>query len=283
MISFYRIFMKERTLITGASSGIGLALAHEFARNGHPLVITAPIDLELQGIAQDLRQNHAVDVQVFAADLERDGSCEEIFDFAQGSGGIDILVNDAGLGQRGNFWETSIERDISIIRVNIEAVVRLTKLFLPHMVAKNRGRILNLASIAGFEPGPLLAVYHGSKAFVLSFTEALGVELDKTEVTVTALCPGPTDTDFFTKADMEQTRVFQEGSVMAPREVAEKGYAALMRGDRVYVPGVLNKTLVFSRRFMTESGQARINERFYEEVDEHKRERGDIEHEARHN
>lgn len=275
--------MKERALITGSSSGIGLALAREFARHQHPLVLTAPVESELQAIALELRRAHGVEVQTFAANLEEPSAAERIFNAAQNAGGVDILVNDAGLGQRGRFWEIPIERDISIIRVNIEAVVRLTKLFLPPMVSRNHGRILNVASIAGFEPGPLLAVYHASKAFVLSFSEALGTELDETDVTVTALCPGATDTDFFSKAGMEETRVFQEGNVMAPDEVAEKGYAALMRGDRVYVPGAMNRTLVFSRRVMTEGAQASLNEKFYENADEHKRDRGDIEHESRHN
>jgi short-subunit dehydrogenase len=275
--------MKERVLITGASSGIGLELTREFARHGHPLVLTAPIQTELESIAQELRQHEGVDVQVVAADFERPGAAEHIFETAQRAGEIEILANVAGLGQRGKFWEIPSERDASMIRVNIESVLRMTKLCLPQMLARNRGRILNTASIAGFEPGPFMAVYHATKAFVLSFTEALGTELDDTEITVTALCPGPTDTDFFPKADLEQTRAFQEGNVMAPQEVAEKGYAAVMRGDRVYVPGAMNKTMVFSRRFLSQTAQARANEKLYEETDEHKRSRGDVEQEARHN
>lgn len=272
--------MKQRVLITGASSGIGLALAQEFASHGHPLVITARVESELIEAAQQLQSEHRVDVQIIAQDLEEPNATERIFN-AVGEGQIDILVNNAGLGQRGNFWEIPIEKDMSILRVNIETVLRLTKLFLPGMIQRNNGGILNTASIAGFEPGPLLAVYHASKAFVLSFTEALATELKDTKLLVTALCPGATDTDFFPKADMVETKIFQKGNVMAPREVAEKGYAAFMRGERVYIPGAMNKTLVFSRRFMPESAQAKLNEGFYEDADEVKRERGDIEFEER--
>src|SRR6187402_495339 len=160
-----------------------------------------------------------------------------------------FLVNNAGLGQRGNFWETPLERDIQIIRVNVEAPIRLTKRFLPSMVARRHGRILNTASVAGFEPGPLLAVYHASKAFLLSWSEALTTELKDadTGVSVTTLCPGSVDTDCFPKADMVDTKVFQEGSVMGPQEVAEAGYAALMKDERLIVPGMANKVLVFGR------------------------------------
>jgi short-subunit dehydrogenase len=126
-------------------------------------------------------------------------------------------------------------------------VLRMTKLFLPPMIARGRGRILTTASVAGFEPGPLLAVYHASKAFVLSLCESLATELKDTGVTLTALCPGPTDTDFFPKADMMETRAFQQA--MAPQEVAKAGYKALMDGERIVVPGAINKTLVFAQKY----------------------------------
>jgi short-subunit dehydrogenase len=147
------------------------------------------------------------------------------------------------------------------------------------MLSRNRGRIMNTASVAGFEPGPLLAVYHASKAFVLSFSEGLATELENTPITVTALCPGPTDTDFFPKADMLDTRAFQKADVMAPQDVAEIGYKAFMKGDRTVVTGGMNKALVWARRILTESAQAKVNEKFYEEVkpEQQKRHRGDIE------
>jgi len=155
-------------------------------------------------------------------------------------------------------------------------------LFLPQMIRRNQGRIMNTASIAGFEPGPLLAVYHASKAFVLSFTEALATELENTDISVTALCPGPTDTDFFPKAGMLETKAFQKAHVMAPQEVAELAYKGLMRGDRTVVAGGSNKALVFARRFMTEGAQAKMNKKFYEKVKpaKRKRHRGDFERKA---
>ena len=272
----------ETALITGASSGIGLALAREFARHGHPLVIVAPVQAELEDIAVQLRNQFGVAVRAIAIDLNDERAAEQLFNTLMDEGiGVEILVNNAGLGQRGNFWETPLERDVQIIRVNVEAPIRLTKRFLPSMVARRHGRILNTASVAGFEPGPLLAVYHASKAFLLSWSEALTTELKDadTRVSVTTLCPGPVDTDFFPKADMVDTKVFQQGSVMGPQEVAEAGYAALMKEERLIVPGMANKALVFGRRILSESAQARVNEKMYEEVDpqDRKRERGDIE------
>jgi short-subunit dehydrogenase len=150
------------------------------------------------------------------------------------------------------------------------------------MLQREHGRILNTASVAGFEPGPLLNVYHSTKAFLVSWSEALAVELEGTGVTVTALCPGPTDTDFFPKAGMLDTRIFQKGKVSAPQDVAKAGYEAVMKGELFVVPGVMNKMLVSSRRILTEHAQAKLNRKFFEEVPryERERERGDIEKEA---
>lgn len=274
--------MSETALITGASSGIGLALAREFARHGHSLVIVAPVQPELNRICNEVQKEFGVDVTPLSADLTQAQSpADLLYEVEERGLQIDILVNNAGMGQRGFFAEVSLERDIDIIRLNVEAVVRMTKLFLRPMVRRNSGRILNTASVAGFEPGPLLSVYHASKAFVLSFSEALAVELEDTSVSVTALCPGATDTDFFTKANMTSARIFQKGNVMAPAEVAETAYAALMRGDPLCVVGTANKALVASRRFMTIPATARLNKKFYEDVPRSKRQRhrGDIEHE----
>lgn len=272
----------DSALITGASSGIGLALAREFARHGHPLVIVAPVKAELDAIAAELRSQFHVTVHPLARDLAEENAAEEVFSDLIAAGiGVDILVNNAGLGQRGQFWETPIERDVEMIRVNVEAPIRLAKRFLPAMVERRRGWILNTASIAGFEPGPMLAVYHATKAFDLSWSEALATELEdaKAGVVVTTLCPGPTDTDFFPKADMIDTNAFQKAKVMAPQEVAEAAYQGLMKGERLVVPGMMNKAMVMGRRLMPESMQARMNEKMYEETDpsERKRERGDIE------
>jgi short-subunit dehydrogenase len=273
----------ETALITGSSSGIGLHLAHEFARHGHPLILVAPVQAELEDVASKITSDHGVNVIVIAKNLEQENAAQEIFDeLRRNATDVHILVNNAGHGYRGKSWEIPIEQDISMLRLNIEAVLRLTKLFLPPMLQREGGRILNTASVAGFEPGPLLNVYHSTKAFVLSWSEALAVELEETGVTVTALCPGPTDTDFFPKADMLDTRAFQKASVSAPQDVAKAGYEGLMKGELFIVPGGMNKALVAARRILSEGAQAKINQKFYEEVpsQDRKRERGDIEKEA---
>lgn len=277
-----RLFwMKANVLVTGASSGIGLELARQFARHGHSLVLTARVESELMEIAEELRANHGVVVDIIARDLREPLAAQQIFDATEGAGRrIDILVNDAGLGFRGKFWEIPLESEEEIINVNISALVRLTRLFLPVMVSRGSGRVLNVASVAGFEPGPLLAVYHASKAFVLSLSEALSVELDGTGVGITALCPGPTDTDFFPKADMVDTKAFQKAHVMPPQEVAEEGYEALMRGDNLYVAGGANKAMVFKRRFLTVRGQAKANRKLYERSKQVKRSSGEIRQKA---
>jgi uncharacterized protein len=277
----YFSMSNENTLITGASSGIGLHLAHEFAKHGHPLVLVAPVLSELQKIAAEFERDHGVNVRVIAKDLREENAAQEVYDEARAAGApVEILVNNAGHGQRGRFWEIPIETDISMIELNILAYLRLTKFFLPDLVASGRGRILNTASVAGFEPGPLQAVYHATKAFVLSWSEALSSELEDTGVTVTALCPGPTDTDFFEKADAADTRAMQH--TMAPQEVAKIGYEALMDGKRVVVAGAVNKAMVFSRHIMPASAQAKMNEKMYERIpaEDQKVQRGDREREA---
>lgn len=266
-----------KTLITGASSGIGYHLAQEFAAHGHSLVLVAPDEEELQSIADEISNEHGVPIDVIAVDLRDPGSIERIEETADQS--IEILVNNAGHGKRGNAWEISLEDDISMVKLNIVAVLRLTNLFLPTMVARGAGRILNTASVAGFEPGPGYAVHSATKAFVLHYSESLATELKDTGVTVTALCPGPTDTDFFLKADMLETRSFQQANLMAPQDVAKAGYAAAMRGDRVIVPGAANKAMVFMRRLIPESLQAKLNEVLTSDAPPEKqtRERGDKE------
>jgi uncharacterized protein len=271
---------KETVLITGASSGIGYHLAREFARHGHPGVLVAPVEDELEQVAAEIRTEFNVDAEVIAADLAAEGAIEEIRDELSVMGtDIEILCNSAGLGRRGNFWEISLEDDIEMLRVNAEAVVRLTKLFLPRMRDRGQGKILNTASVAGLEQGPMLAVYHATKAFVLSLSEALATELEDTGVTVTALCPGSVDTDFFPKADMIDTNAFPKAKVMGPQEVAAIGYAALMKGERVVIPGGMNKAMTFTRRVLPESAQAKKHEKLYQETafEDCRRERGDIE------
>lgn len=273
----------ETALITGASSGIGLELAREFARNTHPLILVAPDAEELSAVAARIQAESGVRVTTIDADLTDPNAPQEIFDRVKQAGlTVEVLVNNAGVGQRGKFWEIPLEKDLEMIRLNIEAVIRMTKLFLPPMVTHGRGIVLNTASIAGFEPGPMLAVYHATKAFVLSWSEALATELQDTAVTVTALCPGPVDTDFFPKADMVETAAFQKANVMAPQDVAKAAHEAAMKGERVIIPGAMNKVMITSRRLIGESVQAKKNEKMYSEVEpeDHQREPGEIRQKA---
>ena len=241
------------------------------------------MESELRAIAAKLVEQHGIDVCVVAKDLERESAAQELYDeLNRDVIDVHILVNNAGQGFLGKFWDIPIERDISMLRLNVEAPLRLTKLFVRPMLQREHGRILNTASVAGFQPGPFLNVYHSTKAFLLSWSAALAVELEGTGVSVTALCPGPTDTDFFPKAGMLGTRLFQKGKVAAPQDVAKAGYEALMNGDLFIVPGLKNKMFVSSRRILTERAQARLNRKAFEEVprSERERERGDIEKES---
>lgn len=257
----------KTTLVTGASSGIGLHLAHEFARHGHPLVIVAPVQSELEEIATEFKRDHGVEVQVIAKDLEEEKSAQEIFDELEGAGvEVEILCNNAGHGFHGKWWELPIEKDLSMIRLNIEAVMRLTKLFLPPMLERGHGRILNTASVAGFMPGPELATYFATKAFVLSWSEALAIELEDTAISVTALCPGVTDTDFFPKGDAENIKGRQGSNVMSPQDVAKEGYEALMKEELFVIPGAANKAMIATRRILPVTTQAKINQKMNSDV-----------------
>lgn len=260
--------MKNATaLITGASSGIGMHLAHEFASHGHPVVLTAPVHAELQRVASEITSRHGVTARVIARDLEQPDSAQDIHDELLAAGvTVDILVNNAGHGVYGKWWEIPIKKDLSMIRLNIESVMRLTKTFLPSMIQRGRGGVLNTASIAAFEPYPLMSTYAATKAFILSWSEALAAELDDTPLTVTALCPGATDTDFFSKADAENIKARQSSNVMSPQDVARAGYEGFMCGDLFIVPGGMNKALVAARRILPVETQANLNLKQNQEV-----------------
>jgi uncharacterized protein len=278
----YRATMKNETvLITGASSGVGLSLAREFAHHGHPLVLTAPLAAELRDLAADIGRSFGVNVRTITKDFEDVHAAEELFaELAADRIPIEILVNNAGFGQRGKFCDTPLERDVAMLHVNVEAVVRLTKLFLPVMVKRGHGRILNTASSAGFEPGPMLAVYRATKAFVLSFTEAIAMELEDTPITVTALCRGPVDIDFFPKSERVDMQIFQRGNGAAPQEVARAAYKAVMAGERILVPGGMSQVAAFPHRLLPESAQAKKHEKLNAETNPAQRERGEVEAKA---
>jgi uncharacterized protein len=242
-------------LITGATSGIGYELAKLFAGDGYNLVIVARDENELRQKAQELSTAN-VDVVAIAKDLFQPEAAFELYDEVKSRNlTVDVLVNDAGQGQYGLFVEQGIHRLLDIIQLNVKSLTVLTHLFLKDMVARNEGKILQLASIASQLPGPWQAVYHATKAYVLSFSEALVQELKDSAVTVTALQPGATDTDFFNKAEMQDSKIL-DTKLSDPKKVAKDGYDALMKGDDKIVSGFKNKVMVGLGSVMPESAAA---------------------------
>ncbi len=238
------------TFITGASGGIGLELARVFARHGHDLVLTARSSEKLTEVSAELTENDKVSVRVIAADLSDPKAVKGIYDQLQRDGvEIDVLVNNAGLMAYGQFSETDWAREFEMISVNMLALTKLTKLFLPAMLKNEVGHILNVGSTGAFVPGPLEAVYCATKAYVLSFSEALATELEGTGVTCTCLCPGATHTELQARAKVANVPLLSHWVMDAP-VVAEVGYAGMMKGKRVVVPGAYNKLQVFGARFM---------------------------------
>jgi len=240
--------VKGTALITGASSGIGLEFARAFAAGGFDLVLVAPGEDKLKALAAEVSARETINARVLAADLGEVGAAARIFARLQSDGTkIDVLVNNAGFGARGIFATLPRERQLEMVQVNVVALTDLTRLFLPDMLQRRRGRILNVASVAGFQPGPYMAVYYATKAYVLSLSEALSKELSGSGVTVTCLCPGPTETGFAAAADLEGSLLFRL-AVANARDVARAGYDAAMAGKRLVVPGFLNRFAVFAVR-----------------------------------
>ena len=238
-------------LITGATDGIGYHLAKKFAENNYSLVIVARNEEALNKTALELKQQFNIEVKTLARDLFDVDNAFDVYNEIQVQDiKIDVLVNDAGQGLYGEFVDTDIYRELDIIQLNISSLVVLTKLFLKDMVDRGEGKILNLASVASKLPGPWQSVYHGTKAFVLSFTEAVRQEVKDKGVVVTALMPGATDTDFFRKADMLESKVVAEGKLDDPAKVAEDGYNALMNNDDKVISGFKNKAQVAMSNLM---------------------------------
>jgi short-subunit dehydrogenase len=234
---------RKYALVTGATSGIGYELAKLFARDGYNLILVARSQEELDNKRLEFSSAYNIDAVTISKDLFEPNAAFEVYDEVKKQGlTVDVLVNDAGQGQYGLFIENDLQRQLSIIQLNVASLTALTHLFVKDMVARNEGKVLQLASIASETPGPLQAVYHATKAYVLSLTEALINELKDTGVTMTALQPGVTDTDFFNKADMLESKAVQDPSKMAdPADVAKDGYEALMKGDDKVVSGLKNK------------------------------------------
>ena len=232
--------MKNLALVTGASGGIGLELARLHAARGGDLVLVARSEDKLEALAAELSQRHGITAHVFARDLSRIDAAEELAAALERKGlAIDVLINNAGFGGHGKFHERDWTADKAMIQLNVVTLTGLTRLLLPGMVARGHGRILNLASMAAFLPGPLQAVYYATKAFVLSFSEAIANELEGTGVTVTVLCPGATETGFAATGGLEDVKAFANAD--APDGVARAGYAGMLRGKTVVVPSLAKK------------------------------------------
>lgn len=249
----------KTALITGASSGIGYELSKLFAQSGHDLVLVARNGKRLDDLAKELTQRFGVKATALVKDLSAPTATQEIIAELQNRAiHVDFLVNNAGFSVYGEFNETDLPRQLQMIQVNITALTELTKLLLPGMLKRKYGKILNVGSTASFAPGPLAAVYCATKAYVLSFSEALAEELKDTGVTVTVLCPGPTKTEFFDRAKMTDSRIFQ-GNLMEAYEVAEIGFRALMEGKTTVIAGTTNKLTVFSMRLAPRKIVTRIS------------------------
>jgi uncharacterized protein len=240
--------MSRAALVTGASSGLGAEFARLFAADGVDLVLVARRRERLESLATELRQARKVSVHVVAADLGVPAEVERVVREVQALPvEIEFLVNNAGLGRVGPFAASPLDAQMVMVDVNVRALVRLTHAFLPGMLERKRGRVLNLGSTAGLQPGPFGAVYYASKAFVNSFTEALSHELKGTGVTATVSLPGATATEFASVAGSGPTRLFQSG-VMSSGEVARDAYRAMQRGTPFVVHGWKNRMLAFSVR-----------------------------------
>ncbi len=251
--------MKQTALITGASSGIGLEFANIFARHGYQLILVARNEGRLQTFANELERNVGITPLILIKDLSRPASASEIFGEVMAKGiQVDVLVNNAGAGLSGRFTDNDLEAELGILQLNIVSLAALCHLFGKDMAQRGRGRILNVASTAAFQPGPMMANYYASKAYVLSLSEGIRDELKKSGVIVTALCPGPTKTGFFTNANMLNTLMARAPHILSARQVAERGYKALVRGERVTVVGLANKVMAFSTRFAPRSLLAMI-------------------------
>ncbi len=240
--------MNRTVLITGASSGIGLEFAKLFAKDGYDLVLVARREDRLERFANEVSKKNNIAITTIAKDLSSPSSPQEIFDELKSKSiHVDILVNNAGIQVYGKFQSSDFEKQLQLIQTNLTSLTHLTNLAIPEMLKQGHGRILNVGSTGSFGPGPLNAVYCATKAYVLSFSEAISSDLEGSGITVTALCPGATKSEFAEKANLTNARIFN-AFVMTSEKVAAIGYKALFKGKSVVVAGLYNKLMVFSLR-----------------------------------
>lgn len=247
--------MKKTALITGATSGLGYEFVDMFAQDNFNLVLVA----RNQAKMEEIRTHYPhLNVTVITKDLSKPNAAKEVYEEVKSAGiTIDALVNNAGFGLMGQFADLDVQKQSEMIQLNITALTELTHYFLPEMKGNNdKARILNIASTAAFQPGPMMAVYYATKAYVLSFSEALAEELAGTNITVTTLCPGATKTNFASVANVEKTKMFS--GAMSSHEVAKEGYQALMAGKRVVITGNVNKVGAYAAKFLPRSLTAKL-------------------------
>jgi short-subunit dehydrogenase len=246
--------MATTALITGASTGIGYELALILAKNKINLVLVARSKEKLLNLQTKLAAEIGIKVSVLDLDLSTESSAQQVFDFCQQQKiKVDYLINNAGFGDYGFFHESDWKKQAEMLQLNIVTLTQLTHLFLPNMIKNKSGKILNVASIAAFLPGPLMSVYYATKAYVLHFSEALANELKDDGITVTTLCPGPTESGFQALAAMEESKIVKGKKMATSKEVAEYGFQAMMKGEQVAIHGFMNKLMVNSIRITPRS------------------------------
>lgn len=246
--------MKNTALITGASGGIGLELARIHAAHKQDLVLVARNKEKLEELKAELKQEYSIAVYIIQKDLSKVNAAQEVYEETQKHGiQIKYLINNAGIGDFGDFVESDWQKQADMIQLNITALTQLCHLYLKDMIKERGGRIMNVASTAAFQPGPLMSVYYASKSYVLHFSEALNEEVRKKGVKVITLCPGATESDFSKVANMEESGLFKGKKNPSSKEVAIYGYNAMMKGKIVAIHGVKNKVLALSNRFTPRS------------------------------
>jgi short-subunit dehydrogenase len=259
---------EKYALVTGGTSGIGKELARLFAKDQFNLVLVARDEQELQNTAQEFKSEYGINIHTIPKDLSKRESPFEVYDEVSSLGlNIEVLVNNAGQGAYGEFKDLDINRELDMIQLNIGGYITMTSCFLPAMLEKGYGKILNVGSIAGEAPGPFQAVYHGTKAFVNTWSAGIQNELKDKGITVTVLLPGATDTDFFNKAEMNDSKMVQETKLADPAKVAKDGYEALMGGDDKIISGLKNKVQVAMGNFQPDSMAAASMHKQQEPVD----------------
>lgn len=240
---------KKTALITGASGGMGYEFARLFAQDGYNLVLVARSEDKLKKIASELEDKYIIYAKVIVKDLSAPNAAQDVFKETENEQiAVNVLVNNAGYGTYGNFLDSDLENQLNMVQLNVTALTHLSWLYGNQMISIGGGRILNVASTAAFQAGPLMAVYYATKAYVLSFSEAIENELKSKKVIVSCFCPGPVETDFQNRASIGQTKLFKDKKIMDAETAAKAGYIGLKEGKSVVIPGVQNKLLAFGTR-----------------------------------